>query len=129
MRTPGQRGRYGRWLVAARKARHMDTADDALTALRAAGIAISDSTYREYEAGSKPPSRNHLPQLIDFWGEPPDEEDDLADAIRLQAAAIQALADAQMSPTDLAQMIGEAIGLAVREALRAAPRDAATPRP
>ena len=71
MRTPEQRGRYGRWLVAAREGRGYNTAVKALAALAASGIAIGKSTYAEYEAGTKVPSRNHLPLLEAFWGKPP----------------------------------------------------------
>lgn len=71
MRTPEQRGRYGRWLVAAREGRGYSTAVQALDALAAAGITIGKSTYAEYESGSKVPSRNHLPLLESFWGAAP----------------------------------------------------------
>jgi transcriptional regulator with XRE-family HTH domain len=89
MRTPDQRGRYGRWLVAAREARGWDTAQKALDALAAAGIRIGKSTYAEYESGSKVPSRNHLPLLEGFWGRAPDGAADEP----TMAAALSALAD------------------------------------
>lgn len=104
MRTPAQRGRYGRWLVAAREAKGYETADKALSALAGAGITIGRSTYAEYESGSKVPSRNHLPLLEGFWGPVPEEsgaaDGDLAAAIRGQTAAINALVrEIQLSRT------------------------------
>jgi transcriptional regulator with XRE-family HTH domain len=71
MKTPDERGRYGRWLVASREARGWGTAQKALDAMAAAGIRIGKSTYAEYESGSKTPSRNHLPLLERFWGPVP----------------------------------------------------------
>lgn len=98
MRTPDQRGRYGRWLVAARESRGWDTAQKALDALAAAGIRIGKSTYAEYESGSKIPSRNHLPLLETFWGPVTEPErvdsDDLIAALRDQTAAIGSLVSA-----------------------------------
>lgn len=87
MRTPAQRGRYGRWLVGAREDRGFDTADKALRALEAAGIRIGRSAYAEYESGTKVPSRNHLPLLEGFWGPVPEEDVPAPDL----AAAIAAL--------------------------------------
>lgn len=74
MRTPEQRGVYGRWLLSSRTARGYKTAEKALEALSAAGIRIGKSTYAEYEAGTKVPSRNHLPLLERFWGAPKGED-------------------------------------------------------
>lgn len=68
MKTPGERGPYGRWLVAARLERDLRTAEDARDALTAAGISIAKSTYAEYESGTKQPSKNHLPELERFFG-------------------------------------------------------------
>ena len=68
MRTRAERGPYGRWLVDARLARQMNTTDAARQALADAGIVIAKSVYAQYEAGSKQPSRNHLPMLEAFWG-------------------------------------------------------------
>lgn len=68
MKTPIERGRYGRWLVARREALGYATASAARTAMSAVGINIAHSTYAEYESGSKVPSRNHLPLLERFYG-------------------------------------------------------------
>lgn len=97
MKTPAERGRYGRWLVAARRARGWKTTDEALAALAAAGIKIGESVYRQYESGSKVPSRNHLPILVDYWGpvrdalEPTETTDPLVSALDRQSEAIEGL--------------------------------------
>lgn len=133
MRTPAQRGRYGRWLVRSREARGFDTAEKARAALTAAGIRIGKSTYAEYESGGKTPSRNHLPLLEQFWGPVPAEEANetpgLAAAIAEQARAISALAvqvealvKAQPTGEELANVVAAAVGLAVRTTLQAAGR-------
>lgn len=93
MRTPEQRGRYGRWLVTSREGRGYDTAQKALDALSAVGIRIGKSTYAEYEAGTKAPSRNHLPELERFWGPVPVDEapsGDLATALQALARELEA---------------------------------------
>jgi transcriptional regulator with XRE-family HTH domain len=96
MRTPDQRGRYGRWLVAAREARGWTTAQRALDAMAAVGIRIGKSTYAEYESGTKAPSRNHLPLLESFWGPPEplqatETPDSLVAALHAQTVAISEL--------------------------------------
>lgn len=123
MRTPEQRGRYGRWLVAAREARGWDTAQKARDALAAAGIRIGTSAYAEYESGSKVPSRNHLPKLVEFWGPVPDDDaardSDLVAAINAQTAAITALVEelrlsrgSQVKATEVAFQALGALGAA-----------------
>lgn len=121
MRTPEQRGRYGRWLVAAREARGWDTAQKARDALAAAGIRIGTSAYAEYESGSKVPSRNHLPKLVEFWGPVPDDDaardSDLVAAINAQTAAISALVDRLDT---FVGPLGEMVADLLRDEIRAA---------
>lgn len=108
MRTPAQRGRYGRWLVTAREDKGYDTAVKALDALAAAGVKIGKSTYAEYEAGTKVPSRNHLPLLEGFWGPVPDDDEGpdqsaILAAIDRQTAMLERVLTAitgQMIPPD-----------------------------
>jgi len=93
MKSPSERGPYGRWLVASRLDRNLATAEKARQALLTAGIEIAKSTYAEYEAGTKAPSKRHLPLLERFFGPfveqadsaPPD---DLAGAIRALTAEL-----------------------------------------
>jgi len=125
MRTPAQRGPYGRWLVAAREARGYTTAAEARRALDAAGIRIAHSTYAEYEAGTKVPSKNHLPLLERFWGpsdayETPgatETPDALVAALTAQTEAIAALVEelrlsrlAQVTATEVAFQALGALG-------------------
>ncbi|HEY8953053.1 MAG TPA: hypothetical protein VIP78_10880 [Candidatus Dormibacteraeota bacterium] len=88
MKTQTERGRYGQWLLDARKARGLDTQTKAREALLTDGIVIGQSAYAAYEAGSKDPSRNHMPLLVGFWGPPPEEPEPepVADMAALVAA-------------------------------------------
>jgi hypothetical protein len=97
MKSPQERGRYGRWLVASREARGFSSTVEARRAMEAAGIVIGHSTYAEYEAGTKPPSKNHLPLLERFWGpvdlfeaQALDPDPSLAAAITLLVAELRA---------------------------------------
>lgn len=100
MKTPEERGRYGRWLYASREARGYKTTVAARKAMAAAGIVIGHSAYAEYEAGTKTPSKNHLPELERFYG-PVDafeaarveEGNDLTALIRAQTEAIDRQTD------------------------------------
>ena len=78
----------------------MDTADKAMAALEAAGIHIVESAYRQYESGSKKPSRNHLPQLERYWGpvtdplEATQPTDPVIDAIGAQTTILKGVLEA-----------------------------------
>lgn len=104
-KTPAQRGPFGNWLKRVREERYRTQADALAAMRRLAGIALSPSEYSQWEAGSRTPRPDNpkVARLYEFFGsrptEPPEATqsgDDLADAIRTQAAAISALT-AQMA--------------------------------
>ncbi len=91
MKTPEERSPQGRWLVDARQRRGLGSQTAARKAILAAtGVELAPSVYAEYESGTKPVSRAHLPTLVSFYGPMPAEEtaDDLVAALRAQTVAI-----------------------------------------
>lgn len=83
VRTPGQRGRVGQWLVDERTARGW-TQRQTLALLRGAGINVADSVYAAYESGTRVPQAGRLIQLEEFFGsqaERPAEPASLSDLL------------------------------------------------
>lgn len=94
MKSDAERGRYGAWLRRARLAAGYDSVRDALAAMAREGIELSYSVLGEYEAGTKVPSRAHMPLLERFYGPVPDEElhdEGVVAAIKEQTAVLRSI--------------------------------------
>lgn len=133
MKTWAERGPYGRWLITARTARGLGTTEAGRAALAEADIRIAKSVYAQYEAGSKPLSREHLPLLEGYWGtfvdplETTETPDDLVIALRDQTEAISALVvrlDTFVGP--LGEMMADLLKKETRAAKARRSSDAAT---
>lgn len=73
-RTPEQRGPFGRWLVAERKARGW-TADEMRSRVQEArGFAMAHSTYALLESGQRQPTDEQVRHLTAFLGSAPTTE-------------------------------------------------------
>lgn len=133
MKTPGQRGPFGRWLTNARTERY-ETQADALRAYeRLAGLKITPSEYAQWESGSRVPRSDNpkVARLYEFYGSMPEPEpkeepsreygdlSSLAAATHRQADAIERLtavlelfittqAGATQPPQEALQAIAEA---------------------
>ncbi len=116
MKTPEERSPQGRWLVNARQRRGLGSQAAARKAILAAtGVKLARSVYAEYESGTKPVSRTHLPTLVSFYGPMPPEEadDDLVTALRAQTGAITALVARLAAPrppeADVAEVVARVL--------------------
>lgn len=79
--TPEQRGPFGRWLVAERRARGWK-ADELRDRLRdARGFAMGHSTYALLESGLRKPTEEQRRHLTEFLGSQPEGEEPAADLI------------------------------------------------
>lgn len=98
MKTPAERGPIGAWAYQARDDAGLSV-PQVVELLAAKGSAVTESTIRGIEGGSKKPGRRTLRELAAIYGSVPPGEvdeptDDLVSAINRQALAIEALASA-----------------------------------
>ena len=131
MKTPGQRGLFGEWLVANRQARFPRQRDALAAYERLAGLKIAASEYAQWESGSRVP-RDDNPKaqaLFDFYGSRPEPlgndgggSVDLTAALAAQTAAITALVEridrlVTLSTEEMPATLAASLGAAMREVL------------
>lgn len=121
MKTPAQRGAFGRWLHEKRTARYATQAEARAEMRRLAGLDISESEYAMWESGSRTPMETNpkVQGLYAFFGGRPEEatlggDASVAAAIRDQTevlrelvAELRSLRDSQQGMSDgLASVLG-----------------------
>ena len=99
MKSDGQRGHEGKWLMGARKARGYSNAHKAVAALKEmTGHVIHYSAWASYESGGRPIGDQHEEWLVEFFGPIPDLETpandaDMVAAIKAQTAVLAEIRD------------------------------------
>lgn len=124
VKTPGQRGPFGRWLLQQRSARYRTQAEALDAMRRLAQLHIHPSEYAQWESGSRVPGDDNpkVQGLYAFFGSKPEVEtatapassDAVAAAIDRQTAVLADLVrelremrEAQGGTTDaLSQVLG-----------------------
>lgn len=94
VKSDAERGEMGRRLRAAREAHGYRSGDEGQRALAAAGVAISPTTYREFEAGTRIPRPELVERIEAVWGALPSAQsasDPIVVAIEAATARLEAL--------------------------------------